>query len=407
MMVDFRLLDTNMPAAFGGTVPDILGAMGRGDDIRHQMAMNPLLVAQKEQEIEASEAKRQQAKALALGRLGTMLKGKTDAQRLEVMNDPAVRSALSAVMRPEEIDAIAISQSENADINQAAEQYERWIAASGLVNTGSKQPHGSPVITKDKDGNFFQSQQMIDDFGNITVERTPIQDTPITAGNVGDVQRTREKEEIRTEEAEKRTRTKRGIEEETASGIAEAGAKGKAKQARRDEDIEVGKGAVAGIPTLIRSLELLDFINTGGLAAANLRAKQFLGIEGADEAELSNLLSESVLARLRSTFGAQFTEREGARLESIAAGVGKSTPGNRRILENTLEIAREAAKQGIQAAIDSEDYRTAAMLKDAMELRLGGERQTAEEAQEGEVYENPETGERITLQNGEWVPFNG
>ena len=124
---------------------------------------------------------------------------------------------------------------------------------------------------------------------------------------------------------------------------------------RMQNTITVGVQAVEGIPILRRGLELLENLETGGIDAVALRAKQFFGIEGADEAELSANLGRAVLAKLRETFGAQFTEKEGARLEGLSAGFGKSTAGNKRLLRQSLVIIEGAAQRGLDAAIEEGD----------------------------------------------------
>ena len=80
-----------------------------------------------------------------------------------------------------------------------------------------------------------------------------------------------------------------------------------------------------------RGLELLATVNTGGIDNARLQIKKFFGVEGADEGELSANLGRAVLSQLRQTFGAAFTEREGARLDNLSARFGASTASNTRL----------------------------------------------------------------------------
>jgi len=119
--------------------------------------------------------------------------------------------------------------------------------------------------------------------------------------------------------------------------------------------INEGVDAVQGIPILRRSLQLLERIETGGIDAARLRAKQLFGVEGADEGELSANLGRTVLGQLRATFGAAFTEKEGARLERMSAGFGKSQAANKRILRQSLKIATDAANRALAAARERGD----------------------------------------------------
>lgn len=113
-----------------------------------------------------------------------------------------------------------------------------------------------------------------------------------------------------------------------------------------------GIAAAESTATVRRALTLLDKVKTGGIAAISLATKQRLGIEGADEGELSNSLGKSVLSQLRETFGAAFTENEGLRLERIEAAFGKSPATNRRLLSQALRVAESTAKRAAKTARD-------------------------------------------------------
>ncbi len=145
---------------------------------------------------------------------------------------------------------------------------------------------------------------------------------------------------------------------------------GKGEAGRVQKTIQLGIDAVQGIPILRRSLQLLERIETGGIDAARLRAKQLFGVEGADEGELSANLGKAVLSRLRETFGAQFTEREGARLERMSAGFGKSAAANKRILRSSLKIIDNAAQRALEAARDSGDTAAEEQLLDFIDGRF-------------------------------------
>ena len=133
---------------------------------------------------------------------------------------------------------------------------------------------------------------------------------------------------------------------------------------RESDDIDSGLRASREVPNLKRSLDLLKSIETGGIDAALLKGKQFLGIESKDEAELVNSLSQNVLQQLRPIFGAQFTKAEGDWLKAIEAGPNKSTAGNIRLLERGLKLAKRRASTGQKAAIEGQDFRTAQEIKD-------------------------------------------
>jgi hypothetical protein len=154
---------------------------------------------------------------------------------------------------------------------------------------------------------------------------------------------------------------------------AGAGATGKATAERFATQIDTGLDAADSIATVRRGLELLDSVKTGGIDAAKLKATNLFGVTGADEAELSSNLGKAVLSQLRATFGAQFTEREGARLAEIEAGFGKSTEGNRRLLQQAEKILERAARRGIHAAEQTGDSFAADEIKKSMGFTLSTE----------------------------------
>jgi len=141
---------------------------------------------------------------------------------------------------------------------------------------------------------------------------------------------------------------RRGVTLAQASSAAQVIGKGEA--VRTQNSINLGVESVQAIPILRRGLQLLERVETGGLDAARLRAKQLFGIEGADEGELSANLGRAVLGQLRETFGAAFTENEGARLERLSAGFGKSLASNKRLLRQALVLIQGSADRGLKAA---------------------------------------------------------
>lgn len=155
-----------------------------------------------------------------------------------------------------------------------------------------------------------------------------------------------------------------------AGDKARASEQGKGEARRGQEVIDVGLRAAQQMPVLKRTQDLLGELETGGFAGAGLRIKNALGIEGADEAELTTNMARSVLSQLRDTFGAQFTEREGARLERIEAGIGKSTEGNKRIVKNLLQMAEFKAGRAIEAAKRNGDYFTVEEIDSYMNMQL-------------------------------------
>ena len=102
-----------------------------------------------------------------------------------------------------------------------------------------------------------------------------------------------------------------------------------------------------------------------------MRVKTFFGVESADEGELAQNLGKAVLSQLRKTFGAQFTQREGERLNEIEANFGKSPESNLRQLKNLLAFNEEFYRQGVVAAGDLEDEAALESLRSLNKVRLG------------------------------------
>lgn len=160
--------------------------------------------------------------------------------------------------------------------------------------------------------------------------------------------------------------------EQTERSIEQAGGitRTKGEQVRLQTTIAEGIEAAEGLATLNRSIKLMDTIKTGGFAGALLRFKNVLGVQGADETELTTNTLRTVLAQLKPTFGAQFTEREGTRLERIESGIGKSTAGNIRIMKQLKTIVERAARRGIAAANKTGDDFSAKEIQDLMDFKL-------------------------------------
>ena len=143
-----------------------------------------------------------------------------------------------------------------------------------------------------------------------------------------------------------------------AQGKALGAAEGAGEGQRAQRTIDEGLLAAKGMPVLRRTRDLLEKVKTGGPNKWAMEIKQFFGVEGADEAELSANLGRAVLSQLRQVFGAQFTEREGARLERIEAAFGKSTAGNIRLINQLVTLAEHEATTAIEFATARGDQAT-------------------------------------------------
>ena len=153
--------------------------------------------------------------------------------------------------------------------------------------------------------------------------------------------------------------------------IAKTKAEGKGEEDRAQTVINAGVDASYQLPTIKRTIDLLDEVETGGFNSVALRVKQAFGVEGADEGELSANLGKSILSQLRETFGAAFTENEGKRLERIEANFGKNAETNKRLLKNVLELAERKVDSAISRAEARGDAETVEELKSNISYRLG------------------------------------
>jgi hypothetical protein len=155
-----------------------------------------------------------------------------------------------------------------------------------------------------------------------------------------------------------------------AGATAQATAEGTSRAGFATATIQEGLDAAKGIPYLNRTLDLLNQVETGGFNSLALGVKRFFGLENADEAELDNILSQNVLSQLKQVFGAQFTEREGALLAEIEANFGKSTEGNKRLINQLLRRARFYSDAAIDRAEARGDFETAREIERFMNLNL-------------------------------------
>lgn len=133
--------------------------------------------------------------------------------------------------------------------------------------------------------------------------------------------------------------------------------------------IQNGLEAAKSVSTLNRADKLLDLVDTGKPQQAVLWAKKMLGMEKANEVELENLLGKRVLEQLKPIFGAQFTVTEGQWLKSMEADFGKSTEGNRALIRQGMELAKQHVNMGKEAAELSGDLRTSKNIEDWANFR--------------------------------------
>ena len=232
-------------------------------------------------------------------------------------------------------------------------QAQLGAAEQAAIDRGFLKPARQPLspagkLQSDIDRGFITQEQASSGFNSTKV----VQSSKILPGGV--VQITFKDGTISVEKASGeelrivKDAEDRGVSLAQASSAARVVGKGVA--GREQKVISAGVEAVQAIPILRRGLQLLERVETGGFSAASLRAKQLFGIEGADEGELSANLGRAVLSQLRETFGAAFTENEGARLERLSAGFGKSLASNKRLLRQALVLIQGSSDRGLKAA---------------------------------------------------------
>lgn len=175
----------------------------------------------------------------------------------------------------------------------------------------------------------------------------------------------------------------RGVEIETAAPLSKQEKRGAATETRQQEAINRGLAMADSLPNINRAIELLDTVGTGGFDQAAFSVRQFFGVEGADEGELSSNLGKAVVSQLRETFGAQFTAGEGQELKRIEAGFGRSPEANRRLLGNTKELVLKLANRGIRAAQAGDDQFAADEIQNAIDFSLNSAPAPAPAAPEG------------------------
>lgn len=247
-----------------------------------------------------------------------------------------------------------------AQLNQFAQTTNKLATQFGVITPPGRAGGGAgpksfapiPVVKKDESGNVIDRQLV---FPTVTDGVPELKQAQIPEGF-----------ELPTETPEEKRMAQllmtRKAESEKVTG------KGQAQ--RREADINDGIAAADGYANLVRAKDLLDSLETGGIDSVSLRAKQLFGVEGADEAELSNRMGKAVLSQLRTTFGAAFTAAEGKSLERIEANYGKSTAGNKRLIKQTMKLVEKVANRGIRSAVASEDYASAEEIKSALAFRL-------------------------------------
>ena len=350
--------------------PDITSALIRGNELASQTRNAPVLDRILKNQAQAGEIENTAASQEQVER-GVQVMGRLSESLLKLESLDERRAFLNAVSP--QLSQIGLDPKTLAQFDIGDDKRLQMFVEQGQMLGGVQaDPTGVPVLVQTDDGPAF-AQQVQNADGSFSSVVTPIEGTltdrkglttggrVTEAGNIATVREGAETEGFGD---------RRVVEADTAAPIASETTRGSGIAARQSEAIVMGLDAAKGVPVLRRSLELLESIKTGGIAAARVRIKQFFGVEGADEGELSANLGKAVLSQLRATFGAQFTQAEGERLEGIEARFGASSATNKRLLQMTLKIVENASNRGIKNAIDAKDFRAAADIQELMDLDL-------------------------------------
>lgn len=145
-----------------------------------------------------------------------------------------------------------------------------------------------------------------------------------------------------------------------AAPIAAAGVYGKeigGKQAALNEDISTLPQLEATVAQLNKLGQTATYTQAGQLRNTAMRETGMKVPQGAvDRAAYTSLVDNQILPLLRRTFGAQFTEKEGATLRATLGDVNKSPEEKSAILRSFIEqkkaiigsLQRETGVSGIQ-----------------------------------------------------------
>lgn len=340
--------------------PDILGAISQGLALREQRQGAP---ARRELQGLQLQGARDQARVQSIIQSAQQLKLITTPEgKIDFLQQQRAQRQQAGTGTQEIDEALELAQAGRFDLLE--DITDRAISFGQQAGGRAGVQFGGQETLKDEAGNlFFATTKRDPRTGQVTPALTSIsgqniqpqgQLQPISGAGLTPQEKLAQKEKIegiKTTESEKRAIDKLTV-------------------ARKQGFVDSGIEAADSLANIKRSKQLLNDVKTGGFNAAALRAKQLFGIESADEAELSAGLGKSILSQLRPIFGAAFTEREGQRLERIEASFGKSTEGNKRLLEQLLTIVERSARRGLAAAEDVGDNFTADEIKGALTFEI-------------------------------------
>ena len=375
------MVDTNIIMQAAGTprvnLPDILR---RSAESAAAIEQAPLLTQQQqirtqamESQQQQSEAQQQQQEALRKGGImynyASQLKSLPMAQRRTFLASVPADTISDLGIDPEQLKSLAI---DDASIDTTIAQLEPLIQQGQSQRSArrSESLAGGRITVQELDDGTVRYLE----FGK-EIPSEQIKERVEAAQQEFVVDRQKLSQGIRGGALSAELEAKPDIVR--AETLAKTEAKG--EEGRAQSVIDAGVTASYSLPTMRRSLELLDSVATGGFDNAALRVKQLFGIEGADEGELSGNLGKAVASQLKETFGAAFTNEERKSFERIEAGFGKNAEVNKRLLNNALKVAERKVNQAIVRAEARGDTETVSELRDNMAYLLSEDTQTEQD----------------------------
>ncbi|HHZ71047.1 MAG TPA: hypothetical protein EYN67_01140 [Flavobacteriales bacterium] len=343
------------------------------DSAQQQQAQNQAILSKEAQEVfarnDVNEIASFSVANPVLGKNILASKGIVDAAGQERVSNRFANILTSA--NPQQALEREIEQGEANGLDMTK---SKEILAQGLSPEGIKRSAGMALASIDGQ-RFKDIQQSSSLDSGLSDQPSAVQETEWFNKQSPEIQETH----LRIKRGEKPSldekldyeKSKASIKEDSAISTARK----KSSNERRQGYIDSGVSSADNLQAVNRSIELLDSIKTGGIDNALIRAKQTLGIESADEAELSYELGKSVLKQLKPTFGAAFTVNEMLELKKMESGLGKSVAGNRRILTNLGKMIKRSANRGMRAAESLNDTFAANEIRLAIE---GGAAQPAQ-----------------------------
>jgi len=278
------------------------------DSAQQQQAQNQAILSKEAQEVfarnDVNEIASFSVANPVLGKNILASKGIVDAAGQERVSNRFANILTSA--NPQQALEREIEQGEANGLDMTK---SKEILAQGLSPEGIKRSAGMALASIDGQ-RFKDIQQSSSLDSGLSDQPSAVQETEWFNKQSPEIQETH----LRIKRGEKPSldekldyeKSKASIKEDSAISTARK----KSSNERRQGYIDSGVSSADNLQAVNRSIELLDSIKTGGIDNALIRAKQTLGIESADEAELSYELGKSVLKQLKPTFGAAFTVNE-------------------------------------------------------------------------------------------------